>query len=306
MIECILAGLCVFFLIMALYAKINQNPVEEALNKPKKSHRKSLFEKLNLFIKMLYKELWQLDKYPHLDEQEVTSASILVTGLIALTALITFQSILYTVIIGALSFIYLPKFYIKYKLAKLKKQFSQSLGAATSALGSSIRGGRQLLHGIMYTASELKPMSEAVANEFEILAEELNSNVPVEMAAKDMAKRIDTEEAYIFAESLSLLSFVGSNSEKSARLLQTAASFVNEQNFLKERIASTTGYIMLGYAFCCFIVIALSGYIYMVSAPFRAFYQTDQAKFNLLIFLVFLGFGWWLVYQMKKRAEKEI
>lgn len=301
MIICILVGLSIFFLIMVIYAKVSQNPVDIALSKTIKKNRVK-----KPFSLIVCKELWKLNSYPHIKEQEILSASILLTGLITLTALITFQSILYALIIGVLSFMYLPKIYIKYKLNKLKKDFSQNLGAATSALGTSIRGGKQILLGIEYTALELKPMSELVANEFEKMAEDIKSNGSIEEAALSMARRIDSEEAHIFAESIGLLSYIGSSSENSAKLLQTSANFVNERMFLKERVSATTGYILLGFGACCAIVMLMAVGIYMSSAPFRAFYHTAQARFNLLVFFGFIAFGWWLVYQLKKQAEREI
>jgi len=292
----IMAGLAVTFLVIALFLKLSENSIEAALNKTVKRVRFSSYS-------LVFRELWALEKCPHITEKEVMSSAILLAGLISLIALITFQSLLFAVLIGVIGFIYLPKLYIKYKHVQLKRDFSNNLGAATSALSSSVRGGRQMLKSIEYTAEQLEG---PVAEEFKRMAEDIHSNIPLPQAAMNMAKRIDTEEAYIFAESMSLLSLIGTSSEKASRLLETAANFVNEKGLLKERMGAATSNVMFGFAVCTVIPLVIAGIFYALSEPYRMFFKSGQSKITVLIFTVLVGIGWYMTYRLKKRAEKEI
>lgn len=292
----VLVGLAVAFMMITIFAKLSQNSVIEAL---KRTQKKVIHSSFKLFLM----ELWGTAKCPHVSEKEILSSAILFSGLLALVALITFGSLIYAVLLGVLGFIYLPKGYMYYKRQQLKKEFAANLGAATSALSSSVRGGSQMLLAIQYTAEQLEG---PVANEFAKLAEDVNSTTPLAEAAQNMAERVGTEEAQIFAENIGLLSLIGTSNEKSSRLLSAAANFVDERQTLKEKISAATSHVIFGFVICSIIPIGMAIGFYSFSPPYRLFFATGKSRLIVLIFAAFIGLGWYFVYNLKKRAEREI
>lgn len=115
------------------------------------------------------------------------------------------------------------------------EQISAQLPAAFSAMSRALKAGQALPSAVQMVVNDFpKPLSE----EFNYFYEQQHLGVPIEVALRDMARRVNVMELRIFTIAMIVHKRAGGNL---AELLQQLSVLVQKRVKMKRRIKSLTG-----------------------------------------------------------------
>ena len=123
-----------------------------------------------------------------------------------------------------------PWLYLLRKRKKRIEKFVHQLPDGTQLIARALRAGHAFSTGLQLAATEFE---DPLGTEFEYVIDQINFGVPTAEALKNLAKRMDCEEAKFFAVAVILQRETGGNL---AEILDTLANLIRERYKLKGKI----------------------------------------------------------------------
>lgn len=292
----LLPSLTVLFLVIGLHAKFTENKVEAALKIRKRRHpgQQPLIE---IVIAKLVGSEGSLIVEKH-NFYSVAYFGALVFGI----AGYLISGIAVGLMFSIIGLAVVPRLYRKRRLRRIRNDFVNQLGYASDAMVNAMVGGSTRLEAFEYTARQMKG---EVSSEFEKIAEDIRSNIGLDVSLEKMAERVDMEEVYDFADSLSLL-HEAEGGEKAISLLRSASKFIKEKSLIREKVAAYTSNIRFGYITAIIVVLLIAVFLYSVMPEYRWVYSRPEGKIVALAAMLIIGFGYWMVRNMINNSEKRI
>lgn len=292
----LLPSLTVLFLVIGLHAKFTENKVEAALKIRKRRYpgQRPLIE---IVIAKIVGSEGPLIVEKH-NFYSVAYFGALVFGIVGYLL----SGIATGLILSVIGLAVVPRLYRKRRLRKIRNDFVSQLGYASDAMVNAMVGGSTKLEAFEYTARQMKG---EVSSEFEKIAEDIRSNIGLDVSLEKMAERVDMEEVYDFADSLSLL-HEAEGGEKAISLLRSASKFIKEKSLIREKVAAYTSNIRFGYITAIIVVLLIVVFLYSIMPEYRWVYSRPEGKIVALVAMLMLGFGYWMVRNMIKNSEKRI
>ncbi|UCF94335.1 MAG: type II secretion system F family protein [Desulfobacterales bacterium] len=124
----------------------------------------------------------------------------------------------------------IPWVYLLRKRKKRVEKFIAQLADGAQLIARAMRAGHAFSTGLQMAAAEF---DDPLGTEFEYVVDQINFGVPTAEALKNLARRIDCDEAKFFAVSVILQRETGGNL---AEILDTLASLIRERHKLKGKI----------------------------------------------------------------------
>lgn len=292
----LLPSLTVLFLVIGLHAKFTENRVEAALKIRKRRYPgqppliETAIAKLVGSEGPLIIEKHNFYSVAYFGALAFGIAGFLLSGIAA------------GLILSVIGLAIVPRLYKKRRLRKVRNDFVNQLGYASDAMVNAMVGGSTKLEAFEYTARQMKG---EVSSEFEKIAEDIRSNIGLDVALEKMAERVDMEEVYDFADSLSLL-HEAEGGEKAISLLRSASKFIKEKSLIREKVAAYTSNIRFGYITAMIVVLFIAVFLYSIMPEYRWVYSRPEGKIVALAAMLIIGFGYWMVRNMIKNSEKRI
>jgi tight adherence protein C len=113
----------------------------------------------------------------------------------------TQQMILYTLLPGAVGY-YIPKYWVNKRLAERQTEITQGFPDALDMMLVCVEAGQSLDQSILRVAKESKAGYPALAEEFEIVANEVKAGKERVAVLKDMAERVGVSDVASFVTTL--------------------------------------------------------------------------------------------------------
>jgi tight adherence protein B len=215
------------------------------------------FDKFLYKFKFIRKLDYMLDRAGHKIDVKVFILAVLFLATLGflLGALVRrgiIFSILFTIIIVVLPFIYLH-------LARIKRitKFTEQLASALDMISRSLKAGHSLASAIQMVGSE---MSEPVAGLFKSVYEEQTYGLSFKDALSHMLQRMDTPDLRFFVTAVSIYREVGGNLSE---ILERLANTIRERVKIRRQVrvytaqARFSGYVLAALPFVAALIFYL-------------------------------------------------
>jgi tight adherence protein B len=164
-----------------------------------------------------------------------------------------------------------PWLYLLRKRKKRIEKFVSQLPDGAQLIARAMRAGHAFSTGLQLAANEFE---DPLGTEFEFVIDQINFGVPTSEALKNLAKRMDCEEAKFFAVSVILQRETGGNL---AEILDTLSNLIRERFKLKGkiRVLSAEGRLSAIGLVCMPLLVTIA--LYFLNREYILFLFEDPA-----------------------------
>ena len=194
-------------------------------------------------------------------------------------------SIPLAILIG-LIFATLPFFYLQYLKNKRMEKFRVQLPEGLDLIARSLRAGHAFTSGMKMVSTEF---DDPLGTELEETLDEINFGVNVADALKNLADRIDCEEAKFFVTAVVLQRETGGNL---AAILENLGKIIRKKYEFQDRVNTLSAEARLSAVVLVLLPFFVGGTMYFFNPAFIMVLFTDPTGHLLLIIggiLMFLG-----------------
>jgi len=243
-------------------------------------------------LKKEYEDLFRLKS-----EQEVLKELLLWGGLLALFTFIVMPGMILGVILAVGAFfvgIRIPLILAKTIIKKRRiARFTTQMVDALTLMANGLRSGLNVPQTLQIVVDE---MPAPVSQEFGLVLDQNRIGVPLEAAFENMAKRIDTEEIYIFSTSVNILRETGGNM---AETFDTIVKTIRERMKLAKKIDALTAQGRTAGLIVGMVPFGTAGMMYVIDPDFiRPLFTTLPGFFIILVVLGLVAAGLFIINKM--------
>jgi tight adherence protein B len=187
-----------------------------------------------------------------------------------------------------------PKFYLGFRKGRRLKRINKQLPDAITLLANSLRAGSSFLQAIEMLVRQSKP---PISEEFARVIREVNLGLSLEVALKNMVRRVRSDDLELMATAVSIQYQVGGNL---AEILEAIAGTIRERVRLKGMIAALTSQQKMSGYVVAFLPIGVGGFLFVIAPQFMAPMFTappaiagipaGEVVLGIAGFVMFLGF----------------
>ncbi len=243
-------------------------------------------------LKKEYEDLFRLKS-----EQEVLKELLLWGGLLALFTFIIMPGMILGVILAIGAFfvgLRIPLILAKTVIKKRRiARFTTQMVDALTLMANGLRSGLNVPQTLQIVVDE---MPAPVSQEFGLVLDQNRIGVPLEAAFENMAKRIDTEEIYIFSTSVNILRETGGNM---AETFDTIVKTIRERMKLAKKIDALTAQGRTAGLIVGMVPFGTAGMMYVIDPDFiRPLFTTLPGFFIVLVVLGLVAAGLFIINKM--------
>lgn len=243
-------------------------------------------------LKKEYEDLFRLKS-----EQEVLKELLLWGGLLALFTFIIMPGMILGVILAIGAFfvgLRIPLILAKTVIKKRRiARFTTQMVDALTLMANGLRSGLNVPQTLQIVVDE---MPAPVSQEFGLVLDQNRIGVPLEAAFENMAKRIDTEEIYIFSTSVNILRETGGNM---AETFDTIVKTIRERMKLAKKIDALTAQGRTAGLIVGMVPFGTAGMMYVIDPDFiRPLFTTLPGFFIVLVVLALVAAGLFIINKM--------
>jgi tight adherence protein B len=203
------------------------------------------------------------------------------------------------VVMGILLFFWgmrLPKMYTSAIVRKKRvSEFTAQMIDALTLMANGLRSGLNVPQTLQIVVDE---MPAPVSQEFGLVLDQNRIGVPLEVGFENLAKRIKTEEIYIFATSVNILRETGGNM---AETFDTIVKTIRERSKLQNKINALTAQGRTAGIIVGCVPFGVAGMMYAIDPDLvRPLFTTLPGFVIILIALTLVGLGLFIINKMVK------
>jgi tight adherence protein B len=239
-----------------------------------------------------YEDLFRLKS-----DAEVLKEVLLWGGLVALFTFIVMPGMILGVLMAVVFFFIGIR--IPYILATtiIKKRriarFTTQMVDALTLMANGLRSGLNVPQTLQIVVDE---MPAPVSQEFGLVLDQNRIGVPLEAAFENMAKRINTEEIYIFSTSVNILRETGGNM---AETFDTIVKTIRERMKLAKKIDALTAQGRTAGLIVGMVPFGTAGMMYVIDPDFiRPLFTTLPGFAIVLVVLFLVAAGLFIINKM--------
>jgi tight adherence protein B len=179
-----------------------------------------------------------------------------------------------------------PWLYLLRKRKNRIEKFVSQLPDGAQLIARAMRAGHAFSTGLQLAATEFE---DPLGTEFEYVIDQINFGVPTSEALKNLAKRMDCEEAKFFAVSVILQRETGGNL---AEILDTLSNLIRERYRLKGKIRVLSAEGRLSAIGLVCMPILVTSALYFLNREYILFLFEDPAgRIMSLVALIMMVIG---------------
>lgn len=203
------------------------------------------------------------------------------------------------VVMGILLFFWgmrLPKMYTSAIIRKKRvSEFTAQMIDALTLMANGLRSGLNVPQTLQIVVDE---MPAPVSQEFGLVLDQNRIGVPLEVGFENLAKRIKTEEIYIFATSVNILRETGGNM---AETFDTIVKTIRERSKLQNKINALTAQGRTAGIIVGCVPFGVAGMMYAIDPDLvRPLFTTLPGFVIIMIALTLVGLGLFIINKMVK------
>jgi tight adherence protein B len=203
------------------------------------------------------------------------------------------------VVMGILLFFWgmrLPKMYTSAIVRKKRvSEFTAQMIDALTLMANGLRSGLNVPQTLQIVVDE---MPAPVSQEFGLVLDQNRIGVPLEVGFENLAKRIKTEEIYIFATSVNILRETGGNM---AETFDTIVKTIRERSKLQNKINALTAQGRTAGIIVGCVPFGVAGMMYAIDPDLvRPLFTTLPGFVIIMIALTLVGAGLFIINKMVK------
>ena len=190
----------------------------------------------------------------------------------------------------------LPKIYTTSIIRKKRvTEFTAQMIDALTLMANGLRSGLNVPQTLQIVVDE---MPAPVSQEFGLVLDQNRIGVPLEAGFENLAKRIKTEEIYIFATSVNILRETGGNM---AETFDTIVKTIRERSKLQNKINALTAQGRTAGIIVGCVPFGVAGMMYAIDPELtRPLFTTIPGFIIISIALTLVGIGLFLINKMVK------
>lgn len=243
-------------------------------------------------LKKEYEDIFRLKT-----EAEVLKEILLWGGLFALFTFIVMPGMIVGLIMAIGAFfigIKIPLIMAKTIIKKRRiARFTAQMVDALTLMANGLRSGLNVPQTLQIVVDE---MPAPVSQEFGLVLDQNRIGVPLEAAFENLAKRIDTEEIYIFSTSVNILRETGGNM---AETFDTIVKTIRERMKLAKKINALTAQGRTAGLIVGMVPFGTAGMMYVIDPDFiRPLFTTIPGFFIILVVLALVAAGLYIINRM--------
>lgn len=243
-------------------------------------------------LKKEYEDLFKLKS-----EQEVLKELLLWGGLLALFTFLIMPGMILGVFLAVAAFfvgLRIPLVLAKTIIKKKRiARFTTQMVDALTLMANGLRSGLNVPQTLQIVVDE---MPAPVSQEFGLVLDQNRIGVPLEAAFENMAKRINTEEIYIFSTSVNILRETGGNM---AETFDTIVKTIRERMKLAKKIDALTAQGRTAGLIVGMVPFGTAGMMYVIDPDFiRPLFTTLPGFFIVLVVLALVAAGLFIINKM--------
>lgn len=201
------------------------------------------------------------------------------------------------VVMGILLFFWgmrLPKMYTSAIIRKKRvSEFTAQMIDALTLMANGLRSGLNVPQTLQIVVDE---MPAPVSQEFGLVLDQNRIGVPLEVGFENLAKRIKTEEIYIFATSVNILRETGGNM---AETFDTIVKTIRERSKLQNKINALTAQGRTAGIIVGCVPFGVAGMMYAIDPDLvRPLFTTLPGFVIIMIALTLVGAGLFIINKM--------
>ncbi len=201
------------------------------------------------------------------------------------------------VVMGILLFFWgmrLPKMYTSAIVRKKRvSEFTAQMIDALTLMANGLRSGLNVPQTLQIVVDE---MPAPVSQEFGLVLDQNRIGVPLEVGFENLAKRIKTEEIYIFATSVNILRETGGNM---AETFDTIVKTIRERSKLQNKINALTAQGRTAGIIVGCVPFGVAGMMYAIDPDLvRPLFTTLPGFVIIMIALTLVGAGLFIINKM--------
>lgn len=228
---------------------------------------------------------------------EVLREILLWGGLLALFTFIIMPGMILGVVMAIAAFflgIRIPLTLTKTIIRKRRiGRFTSQMVDALTLMANGLRSGLNVPQTLQIVVDE---MPAPVSQEFGLVLDQNRIGVPLEAAFENLAKRIDTEEIYIFSTSVNILRETGGNM---AETFDTIVKTIRERMKLAKKIDALTAQGRTAGLIVGCVPFGTAGMMYVIDPEFiRPLFTTIPGFFIILVVLGLVAAGLFIINKM--------
>lgn len=245
-------------------------------------------------LKKEYEDLFRLKT-----EKEVLKEVLLWGGLLAVFTYIAMPGPITGVIFSVLIFfvgIRIPLILATTIVKKRRiERFTTQMVDALTLMANGLRSGLNVPQTLQIVVDE---MPAPVSQEFGLVLDQNRIGVPLEVAFENLAKRINTEEIYIFSTSVNILRETGGNM---AETFDTIVKTIRERMKLAKKINALTAQGRTAGLIVGMVPFGTAGMMFVIDPDFiRPLFTTVPGFFIILVVLLLVAAGLYIINRMVK------
>lgn len=230
-------------------------------------------------------------------EVEVLREVLLWGGLLALFTFIIMPGMILGVVMAVAAFflgIRIPLTLTKTIIRRRRiSRFTAQMVDALTLMANGLRSGLNVPQTLQIVVDE---MPAPVSQEFGLVLDQNRIGVPLEAAFENLAKRIDTEEIYIFSTSVNILRETGGNM---AETFDTIVKTIRERMKLAKKIDALTAQGRTAGLIVGCVPFGTAGMMYVIDPDFiRPLFTTIPGFFVILVVLGLVAAGLFIINKM--------
>jgi tight adherence protein B len=172
------------------------------------------------------------------------------------------------VLIG-LFFSTLPYFYLRYLKSKRMEKFKSQLPEGLDLIARSLRAGHAFTSGMKMVSTEF---GDPLGTELDETLDEINFGVNVADALKNLADRIDCEEAKFFVTAVVLQRETGGNL---AAILESLAKIIRKKFEFQDKVNTLSAEARISAVVLVMLPFFVGGVMYLFNPGFMSILFTD-------------------------------
>ena len=188
----------------------------------------------------------------------------------------------------------LPKIYTSSIIRKKRvSEFTAQMIDALTLMANGLRSGLNVPQTLQIVVDE---MPAPVSQEFGLVLDQNRIGVPLEAGFENLAKRIKTEEIYIFATSVNILRETGGNM---AETFDTITKTIRERSKLQNKINALTAQGRTAGIIVGCVPFGVAGMMYAIDPEFvKPLFTTVLGFFFLLAAFTLVATGLYIINKM--------
>jgi tight adherence protein B len=171
----------------------------------------------------------------------------------------------------------LPYFYLQYLKSKRMEKFRSQLPEGLDLIARSLRAGHAFTSGMKMVSTE---SGDPLGTELDETLDEINFGVNVADALKNLADRIDCEEAKFFVTAVVLQRETGGNL---AAILESLARIIRKKFEFQDKVNTLSAEARLSAVVLVLLPFVIGGAIYFMNPKFILVLFTDPIGHVLLM-----------------------